>query len=85
MQQPVRSADLNPMAVASLVFGILGFVALPLVGAVLALLLGWLAQRQMATTGGSGLGLARAGSLLGAIWFILALGLLFVLNLSRIG
>jgi hypothetical protein len=83
MQQPIRTADMNPLALASLVFGILGFVALPLVGAVLALVLGWLARRQIATTGNSGFGLARAGSLLGAIWFVLALGLLLLVNLSR--
>ena len=83
MQRPIRSTDINPLALASLVFGILRFVALPLVGAVLALMLGWLAQRQMATTGNSGFGLARAGSFLGAIWFVMALGLLLLINLSR--
>ncbi|HWN62290.1 MAG TPA: DUF4190 domain-containing protein, partial [Streptosporangiaceae bacterium] len=84
MQHPARSADLNPFAVASLVFGILGFVALPLVGAVLALGFGWLARRQIAATGDLGLGVARAGSILGGVWFILALILLLVvLNIYR--
>jgi hypothetical protein len=78
MQHPAKSADLNPLAVASLVFGILGFVALPLVGAVLALGFGWLARRQIAATGDLGLGVARAGSILGGVWFILALILLLV-------
>jgi hypothetical protein len=80
MRQPARSADLNPFAVASLVFGILGFVALPLVGAVLALGFGWLARRQIAATGDLGLGVARAGSILGGVWFILALILLLLVS-----
>lgn len=85
MRQPIRTADVNPLAVASLVFGILGFVALPVVGAGLALLLGWMAERQIAVTGDSGHGLAKAGSILGAIWFILAaLLLIFTVNLSRL-
>jgi hypothetical protein len=84
MRHPIRTADVNPLAVASVVFGILGFVALPLVGAVLALLLGWIAERQIAVTGDAGSRVARAGSILGASWFILAaLLLLFTINLSR--
>jgi hypothetical protein len=83
MQPSARTADLNPFAVASLVFGILGFVALPFVGAVLALGFGWLARRQIAATGDLGLGVARAGSILGGVWFILALifTLIFVIPL----
>ncbi len=79
MQHPVRTSDLNPFAVASLVFGILGFVALPFVGAVLALGFGWVARRQIAATGDLGSGVARAGSILGAAWFILAMILWLVL------
>jgi hypothetical protein len=81
MQPTVRTSDLNPFAVASLVFGILGFVALPFVGAVLALGFGWVARRQIAVTGDLGFGVARAGSILGGVWFILALILwLFLVN-----
>lgn len=81
MQHPARSADLNPFAVASLVFGILGFFALPFVGAALALLFGWVARRQISVTGDMGFGVARAGSILGAAWFILTLLLvIFLLN-----
>ena len=85
MQQPARNADLNPFAVASLVFGILGFVALPLVGAVLAMGFGWLARRQIAATGDLGLGVARAGSILGGVWFILALIFVLIVWNSRRG
>jgi hypothetical protein len=75
---------MNPFAVASLVFGILGFVALPLIGAVLALTFGWVARRQIAVTGDLGFGVARAGSILGGVWFILAMVLwLVLLNAHR--
>jgi hypothetical protein len=73
MQHPARTSDLNAFAVASLVFGILGFVALPLIGAALALGFGWVARRQIAVAGDLGSGVARAGSILGGVWFILAL------------
>lgn len=73
MQQPTRGADVNVFAVASLVLGILGYVALPFAGAVLAMVLGWVARRQIAMSGDAGLRLARAGSILGASWFVVAL------------
>jgi Domain of unknown function (DUF4190) len=79
MQHQARTQDLNPFAVASFVFGILGFVALPLVGAVLAVGFGWLARRQIAVTGDLGFGVARGGSILGGAWFIMALILWLVL------
>jgi hypothetical protein len=81
VQQPPRGADVNVFAVASLVLGILGFVELPFAGAVLAMVLGWVARRQIAVSGDTGLRLARAGSILGASWFVVALlAVLLVIN-----
>jgi hypothetical protein len=68
------TADLNPAALASFVLAILGFVALPLVGPVLAIVLGEVAMRQIAHTGQAGLAVAKAGTILGAAWFVLVLG-----------
>jgi Domain of unknown function (DUF4190) len=83
MQHSARTSSFNPFAVASLAFGVLGFVALPLIGAVLALVFGWVARRQIAATGELGSGIARAGSILGGVWFILALTFVLWLSLSN--
>ena len=67
------TADLNPAALASFVFGILGFVALPFLGPLLAIVLGEVAMRQISRTGQAGFAIAKAGTLLGAAWFVLVL------------
>lgn len=66
-------ADLNPAALASFVFAILGFVALPFLGPLLAIVLGEVAMRQIARSGQVGFAIAKAGTILGAAWFVLAL------------
>jgi hypothetical protein len=43
------------------------------------------AKRQIARTGQAGLGLARAGTMLGAAWFVLMLGILVVFSLMTLG
>jgi hypothetical protein len=43
------------------------------------------AKRQIARTGQAGLGLARAGTMLGAAWFVLLLGILVVFSLMTLG
>lgn len=75
------TADLNPAALASLVLAIMGFVALPLVGPVLAIVLGEVAMRQIAHTGQAGLAVAKAGTILGAAWFVLVLGTIVVFSI----
>ena len=71
MQQ--GTADLNPAALASFVLAILGFVALPFLGPLLAIVLGEVAMRQIARTGQTGFGIAKAGTILGAAWFVIAM------------
>jgi Domain of unknown function (DUF4190) len=75
------TADLNPAALASFVLAILGFVALPLVGPVLAIVLGEVAMRQIAHTGQAGLAVAKAGTILGASWFVLVLGTIVLFSI----
>jgi hypothetical protein len=65
--------DLNVLAVVSLVLGILGFVALPVVGAAGAIVTGEIAKRQILRSGEAGLACARWGGILGALWFVLML------------
>jgi len=61
----------SPLAVVSLVFGILGFVPLPLVGSIIAIVTGHAAMGQIRDEEGrmGGRGLARAGLMLGYIAF----------------
>lgn len=56
---------MNGFAIASLTMGVLGLSALPLIGAVLALVFGYRARREIANSGESGEGLATAGVILG--------------------
>lgn len=77
----VRS-DINVLAVTSLVLGILGFVALPVVGAAGAIVTGEIAKRQILRSGDAGLACARWGTILGALWFVLALTLFVLLSSS---
>ena len=79
MQQ--RSADLNPAALASFVLAILGFVALPLLGPLLAIILGEVAMRQIRRTGQAGFAIAKAGTILGAGWFVLVLGAIVIFSI----
>ncbi|MBX6421559.1 MAG: DUF4190 domain-containing protein [Sinobacteraceae bacterium] len=66
-------------AVVSLVFGVLAWFALPLVGAIVAVICGHAARAEIRASGGQteGAGLALAGLLLG--WTHLAILLLAVL------
>jgi len=79
----LRSADLNPAALASFVLAILGFVALPLLGPLLAIILGEVAIRQIRRTGQAGFAIAKAGTILGAAWFVLVLGAIVILSMLR--
>ena len=72
--------DLNVLAVVSLVLGILGFVALPGLGAAGAIVTGEVARRQIARSGQTGMACAHWGRILGALWFVLALTAILVFN-----
>ena len=80
--QMLRStAELNPIALASFVMAILGFFALPVVGAGLAIVLGEMARRQIIQTGEPGFAIATAGTILGALWFVLVLTAVLAMSL----
>lgn len=65
MQQ--RTADVNPVAVASFVLALLGYVGVAVVmGPALGIVLGEVAKRRIARTGQAGLGLAKWGAILEA-------------------
>jgi hypothetical protein len=74
-------------AIASLVLGIAGFVGFPLLGAVLAIILGRKAKREIAAQPGlGGQGLAQAGEVLGwiGIGFAVLLVFMFVIALGTL-
>jgi hypothetical protein len=75
-------------AIASMVLGLCGFSVLPLAGSVADVVLGHLARRRLATTGGDGAGYARAGLWLGYVAIALATllpGIVVVLVALRAG
>lgn len=82
MQQPAAPGT-NQMAVISLATGVASWVLLPVIGAVVAVVTGHIARREIRQTGESGDGLAIIGLVLGyahliVAFLILALILLFV-------
>jgi Domain of unknown function (DUF4190) len=80
MQQ--RTTDVNTFAVAGFVLALLGYVGVAaFVGPALGIVFGEVAKRQIARTGQAGLGLARAGAILGAAWYVLVLGAIVVFSL----
>lgn len=62
------------MAIISLVAGVLAWVALPLIGALVAVICGHLARKEISESGGrlTGQGLALAGLILGYVQLALA-------------
>lgn len=77
----VALAPTDGQAIAALVFGILGLVACPIVLSIVAIILGRTSQSRIQASGGAigGLGLAKAGFILGIIGLVLPIlfGLIF--------
>jgi hypothetical protein len=69
---PLPGGETNSTAVLSLVFGIVAWTILPIIGAVVAVVTGHMARDQIREAGGSvgGWGLATAGLVLGYIQVI---------------
>jgi hypothetical protein len=76
---PPEAGPTNGSAVASLVLGIVGLTGFPLIPAILAVIFGYRARREITQAAGtqSGFGLAKAGIVLG--WIGIALPLLLIL------
>ncbi|XXQ68924.1 DUF4190 domain-containing protein [Neisseriaceae bacterium B1] len=81
-RQPRHSSGTNGLAITSLVFGILAWILLPLIGAIIAIVTGHAARSQIRKSGQDGYGLALAGLILGYINMVLvALGIMAALAL----
>lgn len=68
----------NPLAVVSLVFGLLNWLLLPLIGSVVAIITGHMARGQIRRSGEQGAGMALAGLILGYLWWVLLVPILGV-------
>jgi hypothetical protein len=66
----------NALAITSLVSGIAAFVIFPVIAAIVAVITGHIALRQLKTSGEAGRGLALSGTILG--WVGIGLGVLAV-------
>ncbi len=68
-----RNAQVSGMAIAALVLGVLSFILLPCIGAVLALILGLQSLRAINQSSGwlTGRGMAIAGCVLGCVNILL--------------
>jgi hypothetical protein len=66
-------AETNPLAIVSLVFGIIGWTLMPLVGNLVAIICGHIARSQIRQSHGmqQGDGLALAGMILGYLGLLL--------------
>jgi len=73
---PIPARKTNALAIASLVCGICGF--LYLVPAVLGIVFGGIALRQIRREGSDGRGMAIAGIITGAAWIVLLVALILI-------
>lgn len=67
-----HTSGTNGLAITSLVFGILTWLLLPLIGAIIAIITGHIARSQIKRDGQDGAGLALAGLILGYINIVIA-------------
>lgn len=78
----------NSLALVSLISGILGWVALPVVASLIAIITGHLARAELRRTGEDGDGLALAGLVLGYSNFLIgciAIGFVILLYVGLLG
>lgn len=71
-RKPNNGNKTNGLAITSLVFGILSYVILPVIGAIVAIVTGHIARSQIKRDEQDGAGLALAGLILGYINFFIA-------------
>lgn len=96
MGDPYRTSQPSPqnsgLAIGSLIASILGLTALPTIGSIVGLILGYMARRRIEESMGrmGGEGMARAGIIIGWIGvglavFVVCLVLVFVLFFGGLG
>jgi hypothetical protein len=71
-ERPIEGDRTSGFAVAALVFGVIGFLPLPLIGSVLAIFFGIVARRRIRESSGElgGYALANAGLALGGMGIV---------------
>jgi hypothetical protein len=85
---PYQTPSTNGLAIAALICGIAGLFFVPVVGSIVAIILGHIAKRQIAERGESGDGMAMGGLVtgyIGAALWVLGCGGYFVIMFLVIG
>jgi hypothetical protein len=82
---PYASAPTNTLAVVSLIAGISAFFVTHFIGAAVAIVTGHMARREIRHTGEGGAGMARAGLILGYVYFALLALVLLAIALLVLG
>src|SRR3979411_1452465 len=72
-------APTNTLAIVSLASGVLCWVVVPVIGAIVAVVTGHLAKREIRRTGEQGDMLATVGLILGYVHLVLVVGILLLL------
>jgi MFS family permease len=70
----VSGQGTNTLAAAALIFGIGAYLVCPVVGAIVAVICGHMARRQINRSGEGGKGMATAGLVLGYIQLVVIVG-----------
>jgi hypothetical protein len=78
------STETNALSIVSLVFGVLAWTALPLIGGIVAIVTGHIARGQIQQSHGAeqGDGLALAGLILGYLSLVVVVFIVFLLALG---
>ena len=82
---PPVAQSTNTLAIVSLATGIASWFLLPVVGAVIAVVTGHMAKREIRRTGEQGSGLATIGLILGYVHLAVAVLLIALLILVLVG
>ncbi len=76
-----QTTETNALAIVSLIFGILGWTLMPVIGNLIAIICGHIARGQIRQSGGTqeGDGLALAGLILGYLGLLLGMVVIFMI------
>lgn len=78
-------AAYNSLATVSLIFGIVSWLLLPIIGALVAIITGHTARAQIRSKGGNGDGLALAGLILGYLQLLFTILIIAVISIPIYG
>jgi len=80
-----NNQETNTLAIISFICGILSFIFLGVIGAILAIVLSILAKKEIAAKNQSGAGLAKAGLILGIINIVVSIIIVILVLILVLG